>query len=196
MSEIQTFPGAFVWTRLVPGHEEINSRMLSLIKEKASKNEDNTLYRWGDGHERGPITNYWDVSYGSSFQPDDIQQIAIDSLSELISTHSEYSWPIEFSLHSMWWNRYPPGTTAPPHVHGSVSLSGVYILEQDEDCPLTFKYQNHYPLNPQDAGVSYKVEARAGTCIMFPSALLHWVKPTKAWRTTISFNFSASNASP
>jgi hypothetical protein len=192
MSEIHKFPGAFVWKYEVPGNEAINHRLATLIREEAIKQQENTSYSWLRDGESAMVTNYWEQNSDAILQTNDVKEIVFGSVEKLISFLSDkLSLAESYKLNGLWWNHYPPGSEAPPHVHGSSAISAVYIIEQDEDCPIKFMCQNHYSLNPMDTGYSYQVAAGPGTCLMFPSALLHWVTPTKAHRTTLSFNFAA-----
>jgi hypothetical protein len=129
------------------------------------------------------------------FSSEDMQKIAFDPTRELLRSGENLgSIPENFSLKSIWWNRYPAGSFAPPHTH-SGSLSGVYILEQNEPCPLRFHHSNPFGLN-HDGGVGeeFRSDAEEGDVVLFPATLLHWVTQTLDWRTTISFNLGwASN---
>jgi hypothetical protein len=194
MTDFYNFPGAFVWKYQVPESERINLRLSEFINKEASEHAEDEQYSWERTSKPTVITSYWQPDESLLPLKDDIDAVVYGSVKQLIiSLEGKINLAPSYRLHGLWWNRYPPGTYAPAHCHGSSAISAAYVVEQDEDCPLTFMCQNHYSINPSDSGYRYEVSAEPGTCVMFPSSLVHWTTPAKSWRSTLSFNFMASS---
>ena len=185
------FPGAYVWERKLPNHQEIKSRVLPKIIAAANKNEDNPDFKWKVDTHSSVVTNFalerlipWEY-----FTQDDVVEIAIRS-AEIFKENNPIpnnKFPDSFKLKAFWWNRYKPGSTAPPHIH-SGGISGVYLLEQIGNCPLEFFASNPYSPDPEESGTYFEPKAEEGTILLFPGTLTHWVNPSPFLRTTISFN--------
>jgi hypothetical protein len=191
MHETYRFPGAFVFRCRNPHHDALKAELLPKIIKKAEEVKDDPQWEWYEDSRSSMRTSYiletqnpWNI-----FSVENIQQIALDSTTQLLESGQNFgSVPDTFSVKGIWWNRYPAGSSAPPHTH-SGALSGVYILEQNEPCPLSFYHSNPFGLN-HDGGVGeeFRSNAEEGDVLLFPPTLLHWVRPTLDWRTTISFN--------
>ena len=188
---IYRFPGAYVWQRKLPNHEEIKARVLPKILAAAEANEDNVDFKWSLEDSSTVVTNYVQerTSPWAYFTPEDVQEIALGSAYEFAASNSipDAEFPDGFVIRTFWWNRYLPGATAPPHVH-SGCISGVYLLEQTERCPLEFFDLNMYSPDPEKPSTNYWPEVEEGTVLLFPGTLTHWVRPATAPRTTVSFN--------
>lgn len=187
------FPGAYVWARKLPNHAEIKSRALPKIIATAEKNEKNPDFKWRIDTHSSVITNFaperlnpWEY-----FTPEDVTEIAFVSAQIFKESNSvpNIKFPDSFTLKAFWWNRYKPGSTAPPHIH-SGCISGVYLLEQTGECPLEFFANDIFSPDPEDSGTSFRPKAEEGTILLFPGTLTHWVNPTASARTTISFNLA------
>lgn len=183
------FPGAYVWECTLPNHEDIKARILPKIIEEAEEHVEDEDYKWSPEVSTSVITNFG----GGRFDPlrlftkEDIASIALKPTRELMDQAGIGTFAKDYDLRAFWWNRYGKGSTAPPHVHAA-GISGVYLLEQTERCPLEFQTLNPYTPNPDHPAVNYRPEAEEGTVLLFPGSLLHWVYPTVGPRTTVSFN--------
>jgi hypothetical protein len=166
--------------------------MLASIKAEADEHKEDPKYSWSGNKKPTVVTSYSIQGAASIFESSDLDAVITDSYNEFVrSMGAKYNLASTYRVDTLWWNCYPPSTSAPFHNHGSVSISGVYIVEQNENCPLFFESRNNYALNPFDSGDILRIKAEAGTCILFPAALHHCVDETKDWRTTLSFNFTA-----
>jgi hypothetical protein len=195
MSENHRFPGAFVFRWENPNHTSLKENLLPKIIKKTDETMGDD--DWGWNNQPSAVRSNWTLENKypwNIFTQDDLEKIIFDAIRALLGSGEPVGpVPKSFNTKSIWWNRYPAGATAPPHTH-SGSLSGVYILEQNEACPLFFHHSNQFGLDP-DAGLGeeYNPPAVEGEVLLFPATLLHWVVPTKDWRTTISFNLGPVN---
>jgi len=187
------FPAAYVWQRELPNHSEIKARVLPKIIATADKNEDSPDFKWKIDAHSSVITNFaaerlnpWEY-----FTYDDVTEIAFRS-AELFKKSNAVpnnNFPNSFELKAFWWNRYKPGSTAPPHIH-SGCISGIYLLEQTGECPLEFFASNPYSPDPEDSSTYFRPKVEEGFVLLFPGTLTHWVNPSPSLRTTISFNLA------
>jgi hypothetical protein len=189
---IYQFPSAYVWSRALPGHEEIKARVLPKIIEEAEQNASNPGYKWSEKEPSQVITTYDRTErVYETFTTQDFYDIAMDSLELFLNSgdlKNAFFSP-KYVLSSFWWNRYPEGSTAPPHTH-SCGVSGVYFLEQKGPCPLHFMDVNVHSPDPETPSVTHSPEVTEGSVLLFPGSLMHWVEPTTGARTTVSFNFA------
>ena len=102
----------------------------------------------------------------------------------------------EIEITSMWGNHMQKGRAHPPHTHSNNVKSGVYYIESSKDAaPIQFfdpKSQANV-LKPKGVATwqnssMLQFNSDVGTGLVFPSWLQHWVPPTSAARTSISWN--------
>ena len=102
----------------------------------------------------------------------------------------------EIEITSMWGNHMQKGRAHPPHTHSNNVMSGVYYIESSKDAsPIQFfdpKSQANV-LKPKGVATwqnssMLQFNSDVGTGLVFPSWLQHWVPPTSAARTSISWN--------
>jgi hypothetical protein len=192
MSDIRRFLGAFVWQHQLENYRDLNARLLERISVEAERHKEEIKYSWTGQDHPTMVTNHWSNKATNLFTDEEVKTIVLEPAQLLQQQLGEDTQIApHYSITAMWWNRYPPGTHAPIHTHGSAAISGVYIVEQNEPCPLMFNCPNLFSLDPHDCGKTYQPEAGPGTVIMFPSALVHWVQNTQDWRATVSFNLTA-----
>jgi len=185
------FPGAYVWQRKLPNHDEIKSRVLPKIIAAADKNGENPDFKWKVDTHSSVITNFAQerLNPWEYFTPEDVTEIAFGSADLFKESNAvpNSKFPDSFRCRAFWWNRYNPGSTAPPHIY-SGCISGVYLLEQTGECPLEFFAGNPYSPDPDDSGNYFQPKVEEGTILLFPGTLTHWVNPSPFLRTTVSFN--------
>jgi len=98
-------------------------------------------------------------------------------------------------IHEMWLNKYDINTGQELHIHTNYHISGIYVLDADEnssdvvfESPLTDKEMLELPV--YDFNNLLKVKTEKNKLIIFRSWLKHGVFTHKATtnRTTIAFN--------
>ncbi len=187
-------PSAFIYKCSVPEHEEIKSRLLPKIIKTSEDKEGDPDWGWA-ANDTSPTRSNWGAKerFFDYFTEADINTVIWQPIREMLRDGLNLGKiPDNFSLKSIWWNRYPPGASAPAHVHDG-SLAGVYLLEQDETCPLNFLYVNPFSLHPNGGGeIQFAPDAKEGDVLLFPARLVHWVAPTKKHRASVSFNLNPS----
>lgn len=188
------FPGAFIYKCAVQNHEKLKERLLPRIIETSEAKEGNPDWGWA-ANDTSPTRSNWGFKERiyDYFSNGDIDAFVWEPIREMLREGLNLGKiPNNFSLKAIWWNRYPPGSSAPAHVHDG-SLAGVYLLEQNEPCPLNFLYVNPFSLHPNSGGeVQFAPDAKEGDVLLFPSRLTHWVAPTINHRASISFNLNPS----
>lgn len=113
----------------------------------------------------------------------------------------------KFLITDMWWNYYSDGEWQEQHTHVPKSFFGspplfscVHFLKFNPEVhqPLTFVDPNEHlrysslDMNFTGYNSKYKLKIREGDLVMFPSYLMHFVKPGKPTpeypRITVAFN--------
>jgi len=107
----------------------------------------------------------------------------------------------EITIQQSWINLTERNKHHPKHYHMNSYLSGVFFIQSTEtvapiifDCPNT----HNFPMRPEPRGHisnefvndSYTCAAKAGTLLVFPSNIPHWVpvNPLPETRISLSFN--------
>ena len=196
---IKFFPTNFVSYKEVENHQEIKDELLPLILHSTEKNRTKNEYMWDSDSSSGMITTY---NVGADKEISDIvlnkyiKNIVWDPFKEVVDFAGVMSFN-DAGVTNLWWNYYNPGNYGELHCHsngspGTPNFSGVYFLDLQEENTLEFyspflssshpiKSTTHY-MNTKDLG--------EGTVCIFPSTLLHQVKPVMKRRITLSFNIA------
>ncbi|WP_037500077.1 TIGR02466 family protein [Sphingomonas jaspsi] len=98
-----------------------------------------------------------------------------------------------------WVNVNPPGAYNSPHDHRSAFWSGTYYVDVPDGEGSSGMIEFYHPGTPlpQDGGIggpltaeSYCTRPSAGTVLLFPATMKHWVHPNGGTRdrVTIAFN--------
>ena len=189
---LYNFPSQFIYWEELPEHTDLRDELLEFI------NNDNA---WNGDMYRERASQYWGSTLTTSYfrtQPlefvtqemyDQIVWCPFQRMYEEMETlpRAEQNYLAEF-----WYNQYNIGEHQEVHNHikgNNATISGIYILESEAPSPLTFFNPNH-PIAYQ-SGTTHSFDTKdlmEGTVILFPSCLLHYVKPAQSKRTTISFN--------
>ena len=107
------FPGAYVWERKLPNHEEIKSRVLPKIIAAADKNEDNPDFKWKVNTHSSVVTNFSSerLNPWEYFTYDDVVEITFRSAELFRESNAvpNSKFPDEFKLKAFGSNRYKPG---------------------------------------------------------------------------------------
>lgn len=107
--------------------------------------------------------------------------------------------PAEIEIVLSWANRTLPGEAHHLHRHPNSVVSGVYYLDNTEDCPIEFHSpalpNNPYSHPPTEFTVlnsdSRSLAVQANTAVCFPSYLWHQVPKSRARTPRYSIAFNA-----
>ena len=186
-----------VWTFEVPGHEELNRRLLDLIEEERQLTPES---RKCAGREmwqsQRQVTE--DPPVRELFQP--IFQVARD-IAEFLRWDVGGRQPV---CQVCWANVHPPGSYHTRHIHpATVQLSGVYYIHTPKGCgDIVFHdlarflglwgaappIQEPTPYNRSQ----FPVEPQPGLCVLFPAYVMHEVETNRSDgdRVGIAFNIN------
>jgi len=115
-----------------------------------------------------------------------------DPITEYIRTHTKifqtlpkdsYNW----NYAGVWYNVAFNGSYNAPHVHPGAQISAAYYIRTEEpDQAHPFSGRIDFIEN----NIQYPFTPKAGTLLLFPSTMLHWVHPYygKELRICLSFN--------
>tara|TARA_R110000744_G_scaffold275263_1_gene388195 strand:+ start:251 stop:838 length:588 start_codon:yes stop_codon:yes gene_type:complete len=115
--------------------------------------------------------------------------------------YEKENYELEPFLGNMWANINPPGSYNVPHIHPNSLWSGVYYIKTPKNCgsltiedPKSVGLMTSPKRKENSPGYSLrqiKYTPNAGTLIMFPSYLNHWVNTNESddIRISVSFNF-------
>ena len=109
----------------------------------------------------------------------------------------EYDYE-DITITNMWGNILRPQSQRAhaPHTHSNNVMSGVYYIESSKDAsPIQFFDPKPQASVLKPKGIAtwqnssmLQFNSDVGTGLVFPSWLQHWVPPTSAARTSISWN--------
>ena len=175
------FESPFIFSQNIEKHNQIKSQLLPKILEKYNKNKNNEEYLWKKNSETKMITSYHDTSidlYDDFFY----ENVIFKPVNNLIN-QINLKVNSKCSLENIWWNVYQKNDYADVHNHGPEKLSGLYVLNLNEKNTTVFVTKNDLCLQTHETDY-----VKEGDVLLFPSSLLHYVRPSKSRRVTISFN--------
>ena len=173
----------FFWTKAknhARNKEKLMGMVESTLKETASDHEgkwpcvvNTEFFAMLDGKAH----DYWWL----------IQEELYPAMDAMFDEMPELTVPKRSTVVETWYNRYEEGYSQDVHAHTARTLSGIYLVDlQEENTTAFFSYgaTSNFFVNAQKRAA----EAVEGDIILFPSHLLHYVLPSKKPRTTIAFN--------
>ena len=95
-----------------------------------------------------------------------------------------------------WANKNIKGASHHDHVHPNSIVSGVFYFQTSSSTPIIFNKTNQHsfafePIKFNTVNSSqFKLEVKAGECILFPSNLRHNVPENKSNEERISMSFN------
>ena len=194
------FPTPFIYTELLEEHDNIKDYILENVLDDIELNGEDYMRKMGGDWDCDMVSSYWrdtPLTFMNQKLYDTIVwQPLVRALNLLINTDTNEAAPQNPQLKEFWYNKYRPGQYQEVHDHmvpgdRHTTYSGIYILqmEADEENPTTF-YYDHVPChNNGGRPLQYRTgDLGEGHVIIFPSDLMHYVKPAKHDRITISFN--------
>jgi hypothetical protein len=194
---IKFFPTNFVASKKVEQHEEIKAELLPRILHYAEEYKDSRQHKWDNLTRSNMVTTY---NYGVDKDTADIilnkyiKFIVWDLMHEV----ANYAGVMGFEdagVTNLWWNVYQKGDWAEMHTHsagvrGNPNYSGVYFLDIKGENTLEFVSPVLSSTHPIDSTfhTMHGKDIPEGHVVIFPSSLMHHVRPVPDRRVTISFN--------
>ena len=191
------FPYDFVSYFPVVNHKQIKAEILPHILHSVEYNEGKNEYKWDIDSGSNMVTTY----------RTDLEKAIFDLVAEKYVKHIVWD-PFDFAYRSTasrkirdarllncWWNYYHPGDYSELHIHSNCQdnephYSGVYFLDMDE--PNTLEFVSKHQVSTHPGGMMFHhgraEHATEGSVVIFPSSLMHHVRPVKKRRITLSFN--------
>jgi hypothetical protein len=196
---IKFFPTNFVSYREVENHADIKAEILPRILHYAEQYKSKKEYLWDSDTKSGMITTFntgVDKDIAHLILEKYIKNIAWDPFREVV----DYAGVMGFNdagVTNLWWNYYNPGDYGELHCHGNgapgtPNYSAVYFLDLQEENTLEFYspfLSSSHPIKGTTHYMNTKDITEGMVCI-FPSTLLHQVKPVTKRRITLSYNIS------
>lgn len=199
MENLYTFPSQFLYWKEIEEHEEIKKNIFNSIIEHSNYLEklyDNTEY-YEYCITRKCKTNYFLSGKEDKFlmslleKHDYINLIVWNVIDKLLLNKNLniVEYPKRSNIDKIWYNVYSNGGHHDMHTHGGhEGFGGIYILDLHEKNTTTF----FSPGNRFFEKTYYLDDVKEGTVIIFPTNLIHCVKPSLKNRVTISFNVTCS----
>ena len=195
------FPTLIAHGRL-PGAAALNRQLEKEIAEL--QKQDRVGRHWSKENYRGGYTSYASLS-DLHFRTPTFAKVA-----ELLQPFAEkfgkgQGWTLKdnpLEMNSLWMNVMPRHTYHTLHLHPHSVISGAYYVRAPKgsvalklEDPRMGLYMNAPVRNSKNAGLYHKVEAEAGTFVLFESWLRHEVPPNQSEtpRISLSFNYSLTD---
>ncbi len=199
MKNLYNFPSQFVYWESIEQHEEIKKNIFQKIIDHS--NTLNQLYKNRDDLEYYNNymckTNYFLNDNNDNFLFNLLEEYnylnliiwnVIDNLLENKNLNI-VQYPKKSNIGKIWYNVYSPGGYHDMHTHGAhEGFAGVYILDLNEKNTTTFFTSG----NKFFEKTFYLEDISEGSVIIFPTNLIHSVRPSLKNRVTISFNINCS----
>lgn len=172
-----------IWTVEVPDHEALDAGLLAFIHELREQDpqgvQKSNLMGWQSRS---------DIHREPGFAP--LAEIVLQ-VADAITPQFEVVPDAVLDIQNAWANINPYGASNAPHVHAGSALSGSYYVKTPPDCgDIEF-------LDPRGAAVTSRIaypqerpnaitnsrftmRARAGTLVLFPGWLQHYVHPNRS----------------
>lgn len=186
-----------LWHYTVEGHEALNVRLLEEIKarQEADKSLANRTRRgWQSLHdffERSEPAHSELAAIVKQVLGDALSKVATEIKADKLSFRQ-----------NGWVNVNPPHGYIGPHVHPNALISGTYYVSvpQGEGAGGGIEFVSPHPVGAMTSWIKaamltdkVRLQPKAGTILLFPGQLLHWVLPNDSDedRVSISFNLAA-----
>ncbi len=203
---IKFFPTNFVSYSMVEKHNEIKDELLPLILHYANQYKDSNRHTWDSITRSKVISTYStgiEKELASIILDKYIKYMVWDPFKEVVD-HAGVRKFSDAGVTSCWWNLYNTGDYADMHTHssgakGGPNYSGVYFLDMKEENTLEFVSPVLSSTHPIDSTFHTMLTGgyedpqnniTEGMVCIFPSSLMHYVKPCLKRRITISFNIA------
>ena len=196
---IKFFPTNFVSYKKVENHAEIKAQILPRILHYAEQYKTKKEYLWDSDTKSNMITTYntgVDKEIANIILEKYIRNIAWDPFREVVDLAGVMAFS-DAGVTNLWWNYYNPGDYGELHCHsngspGTPNYSAVYFLDLQEENTLEF-YSPFLSSSHPIKGTTHYMHTKditEGMVCIFPSTLLHQVKPVTKRRITLSYNIA------
>jgi len=200
------FPTNFVYWEKISDSKKIKEQLLPVVLEK-KKFTHNIPAGW-----RCKLNTSFSKDYDFNnflYEEDLLKKIIWDPIDRMFNQlENEIPIPKYSHINQAWYNIYETGdATQEIHNHLGNSFkikdveytclySVIYILESQEDKNPTVFYKPAPTTGFDSMGdISYSPpDVSEGTVIIFPSHLLHYVRPSQYNRITLSYNINSSTS--
>jgi hypothetical protein len=171
------------WTKAK--HHESNKKHLSqVINNKLNLTKEDTKSNW----DCSSNTEYF-KQFDSGTYLEIISHEIYPALDEMFTEIDSLIKPQTSIVTDIWYNRYEKGQKHEVHGHPSSDISGIYLLDLNEENTTVFFSFGASVTKTVDP--TYRTnKLQEGDIILFPSHLLHYVLPSLDTRTTIAFNIN------
>lgn len=190
---LDCFPTA-VWRFNVPGHEELNRKLLQLAEDERARDPA------GIGHRSSVLG--WHSKDKLHHRPEmrDFLAILHDNIAEVGRAYRIDTKQVGLELASCWIIVNGKFASGAVHCHPNAFFSGVYYISAAENCgDIFFQDPRHAalmgacPVTEHAPWTVRQISYRPapGGLLIFPSWLYHGVEPnlSEAPRVSLSFNF-------
>ena len=161
-------------------HNEIKSKLISLINTTNSHREYNKDNYYGD------TVNRLDWNYSLDFDREWVKFVSpyLQKQFDKFATKLNYQ---SAKIKCMWFQQYLQSDYHGWHIHGD-NYTGVYYLELPKDSPKTEL------IDQKDIHKKITINAKEGDIVIFPSFIIHRAPKVKnnVRKTIISFNINMS----
>jgi hypothetical protein len=174
------FPSQFVYWEKIDNSKKYKDKFLELIEEEIKNNQ----YKKSP---EGCLTNYF-CQNRDIISKEILEDILWRPLYNFFDQQNTTPKLGDSYIKDIWWNQYKKSDYIAPHKHHGSDFSAIYVVELNEENPTVFhqlgECTSFYLYNK----VFHASEVEEGSIIIFPSSLVHSVKPCENKRTIFSFN--------
>jgi hypothetical protein len=177
------FPSDFIFWKPANEHKKIKEQLITLIKENLNKTKDKQLNKWLCDVNTEFFEN--DINYQKYINL--IVNEIYPAVDMLFSEVSNLKTPKKSTVTQIWYNHYNTSQGQEVHSHSGSSLSGIYLLQLQEENKTVF-YSYSSTNSSLCSEIKKTTDIEEGNIILFPSHLSHYVLPCDKKRITIAFN--------
>jgi len=174
---VHKFNAPFVFHTEVKNHKNIKQQILPEIKQNLCP----FLFT-----EQNVYTSY---NVGFDFPKNIFENIVLNPFQKLTEEYKFNPRIINLNIEGLWWNYYLPGGYTDPHTHREDDFSFIYLLELTGKNTTMFRLLSDNCFRYPFSNLPYSTEhITEGNVIIFPSFLVHWVRPCYEERAVIVGN--------
>lgn len=188
---IYNFPSPMIFSQVIPDHKEVKDYLMPKIADDIEANGE--IYAARASWFCDITSSYFRNGHLDFITKEVVESIVWNPLRQFYREVPEYQQvdTINPIITDLWYNSYTSGQYQEPHTHtghrSSMVFSGIYLLDLHEENTTRFISPAPSWCREQEIHKLTR-ECEEGTVLIFPSSLMHYVVPSKAQKTTISFN--------
>ena len=183
------FENPFIFWTSVKDHEKMKEQLVPRIR-KDSLNE-SLIHRPNEFM----VSSFYSQTY--DYITDEMLKNFVWDPLEQMHVEKKIKTPKNYTLDSLWWNRYYPKGYAKVHSHAAADWSGVYLLHLEE--PNLTNFYAHFGHTPNTGYMNQQQTmdmVKEGDVMIFPSFLEHAFHPGEKERIIIAFDILAHHGRP